>query len=232
RRELFPNIRDRARATWILNANSNTDRKRPELTLRAFAGIAAEHPEAMLVLHCRAARPGLDLRIERDRLGLRDSVILTEQERQGPYDEARLGALYSACELGVNSASAEGWGLAAFEHALHGAAQILPAHATLHEIWGTAPAWVATGGEVLIDQAFSGNEACVEALSGAMRALLECPERRVAVADACALRAASPHYQWDAVGLRWRELLGRVAVSVPPRGSTIPGIPRWEAVHP
>ena len=55
---------------WLLNANRNDWRKRPELTMRAFAPIAERHPDARLVMHCTPRRPDMDLRIERARLGL------------------------------------------------------------------------------------------------------------------------------------------------------------------
>ncbi|WP_164000043.1 glycosyltransferase family 4 protein [Pyxidicoccus caerfyrddinensis] len=230
RRELFPRWLHRAAGTWLLNGNRHDSRKRPELTLRAFASLAADHPAATLVLHCRAARPGLNLRIERDRLGLRGSVILTEEEGEPVYDESRLGALYSACEIGVNSASAEGWGLVAFEHALHGAAQVLPDHETLRELWGAAPVWVKTGREVVVDEVFSGAEPDVGALAEAMRGLLKRVAHRQAVANACARRAAAPAYRWDAAGRLWCELLGRVRFRAcrPVAGTS----PRQEDTHP
>jgi D-inositol-3-phosphate glycosyltransferase len=210
RAELLPRRPDRHEGRWLLNANRNDARKRPELTVRAFAAIADQVPTATLVLHCEVARRGVDLRIDRDRFGLRESLILTKEADQRPWSSGRLRRLYGSCEIGVNTASGEGWGLVAFEHALCGGAQILPAHATLREIWGDAPSWIATGDDAPIDEAFSGRTPDVDALSGALLELLTQPARTRQVAAACRRRAADPRYGWDEVGTRWRMLVSRL----------------------
>ena len=96
---------------WLLNANRNDWRKRPELTMRAFAPIAERHPDARLLMHCNPRRHDMDLRIERARLGLVDRVILTRDENQRPWPEERLSQLYASCEIGVSTTMAEAWGL-------------------------------------------------------------------------------------------------------------------------
>jgi len=41
-------------------------------------------------------------------------------------DDRELNLLYNACDVGLNTASSEGWGMVSFEHAATGAAQIVP----------------------------------------------------------------------------------------------------------
>jgi hypothetical protein len=41
----------------------------------------------------------------------------------------------NACDVGINRAMGEGWGLASFEHAAAGAAQVVPNHTACSEIW-------------------------------------------------------------------------------------------------
>ena len=207
RERLFPDHSGDFGACWLLNANRNDIRKRPELTLRAFARVAEQHLDATLVLHCAPRRRGLDLRIERDRLGLRGRVILTKELDDTPWPLAALNELYHCCEIGVNSASGEGWGLVAFEHAARGGAQILPQHPSLLEIWGSAPAWIGLGPEVRADSICVGREPDVNALALAMSDLIARPARRHEVAAACAARAADPLLRWSAVGERWLELV-------------------------
>ncbi len=54
----------------------------------------------------------------------------------------RLNLIYNACDIGLNTASGEGWGLAAFEHAATGAAQIVPRHTACAELWEGAAEFV------------------------------------------------------------------------------------------
>ena len=113
-------------------------------------------------MHCNPRRRNLNLRDERARLGLDDRVILTRDEPPTRWSEHRLSRLYACCEIGVSSTMAEGWGLIAFEHALHGAAQVMPRHAALAEIWGDAPVWAPLGQQMRVDRVFDGAEPQVD----------------------------------------------------------------------
>ena len=216
-----------AGATWILNANRNDQRKRPELTLRAFAECCTQPGEALLVLHCTPARRGLDLRMERDYYGLRNKVLFTSEINPGCWSDEDIGRLYESCDIGVNSALGEGWGLIAFEHALCGGAQIMPRHAGLAEIWGAAPAWVNVGPQTIpTDDVFSGQFAETESLTKVMKGLIQDRGLATAVAKACAVRAASAELSWDSVGERWRDLLKKQT-----RGAATFGQARWRVAR-
>jgi glycosyltransferase involved in cell wall biosynthesis len=204
----------------VLNANRNDWRKRPELTLRAFAAVVERHPDARLVLHCNPRRRDVDLRVESKRLRLGDHVILTHDRDDQPWPERRLSQLYACCDVGVNSALAEAWGMVAFEHALHGAAQVLPAHPALREIWGDAPAWAPVGETVRVDNVFEGAAPVVERLSSILLDLVGQPERARAVGDACARRAGNPMFSWRHVGDAWCRLVARIL-----DGGRVPEVP-------
>lgn len=195
---------------WLLNANRNDWRKRPELTMRAFAPIAKRHPDARLVLHCNPRRRDMDLRIERARLDLGDQVMLTRDENQPPWPEDRLTLLYASCEIGVSSTMAEAWGLVAFEHARHGAAQVLPRHAGLAEIWGDAPVWVPLGQSTRVDMTFGGAEPQVDALTAILLNLIERPQDMHSAGQACQRRAQDPSLSWETVGTHWLTLIAKL----------------------
>jgi D-inositol-3-phosphate glycosyltransferase len=195
---------------WLLNANRNDWRKRPELTMRAFAPIAERHPDARLVMHCNPRRHDMDLRIERARLDLGDRVVLTLDENQQPWPEERLSRLYASCEIGVSSTMAEAWGLVAFEHALHGAAQVMPRHAGLAEIWGDAPLWVPLGQRTRVDMTFGGGEPQVDALTAILLNLIQCPQDIRSAGQACQRRAVDPSLSWETVGTQWLTLIAKV----------------------
>lgn len=206
REELFPTYARQAGNTWLLNANRNDARKQPELTLQAFAQVAAVHPHTTLVLHCLPRRPGLDLLLLCHRLGLRENVIFSRASAQ-VWPEPALAQLYACCEIGVNSALGEGWGLVAFEHACHGGAQVLPAHDGLCEIWNDAPYWVAAGEPHYIDEVFTGQVPAAADLAQALTDLVGQPAQVARVAAACGQQARRPAISWAAVGAAWRALL-------------------------
>jgi D-inositol-3-phosphate glycosyltransferase len=216
RAELLPD-QDPGAGPWLLHANRNDWRKRPELTMQAFAAVAERHPRARLVMHSNLRRRDLDLRVERARLGLEDRVILTRDAPPTRWSESRLSRLYACCEIGVSSTMAEGWGLVAFEHALHGAAQVMPRHAALGEIWGDAPAWAPVGRQMRVDGVFDGAEPRVDALAAILLGLVERPEVARSVGQACERRARDPALSWDAVGAQWRTLVSEVLASRPSR---------------
>jgi D-inositol-3-phosphate glycosyltransferase len=207
RATLFPALTHLAGRTWLLNANRNDERKCPELCLQAFARIAASVPDTALLLHCEPQRPGVDLRYEADRLGLADQVIFTRDLIPGIWSDDQLWQLYSCCEIGLNSALAEGWGLIAFEHALHGGAQVMPAHAGLKEIWGTAPEWVSVGEASVIDHVFAGKMPVIETFSAALLHLIQDPEARRANSEACHDKARQQQFSWKTISIEWRELI-------------------------
>ncbi len=195
---------------WFLNANRNDWRKRPELTMRAFAPIAKRHPDARLVMHCHPSRPDMDLRIERVRLGLEQRVIFSQDEGQQSWPEEQLALLYASCEIGVSSTMAEAWGLVGFEHALHAAAQILPKHAGLAEIWGDAPSWIPPGSPTRVDMTFAGAEPQVDPLTEVMLNLIEHPDIMRSVGLACRRRAGDRSLSWEAVGSQWLTLIAKL----------------------
>jgi glycosyltransferase involved in cell wall biosynthesis len=209
RAELIPDAGSVA-GPWLLNANRNDWRKRPELTMRAFAPIAERHPDARLVMHCNPCRHDMDLRIERARLGLVDRVILTRDANQRPWPEERLSLLYASCEIGVSTTMAEAWGLVAFEHARHGAAQVMPRHAGLAEIWGDAPVWVPLGQRTRVDMTFGGAEPQVDPLTAILLNLIEHPPDMHSAGRACQRRARDPSLSWETVGTQWLTLIAKL----------------------
>lgn len=212
RHQLLPAAGRHTEKVWILNANRHDGRKCPELTLRAFATIHTLVPAVVLVMHCNPKRPGVNLRIERDRLGLLDQVIFTRDEIPGPWSDAQLSDLYSCCEIGVSSALGEGWGLIPFEHALRGGAQILPAHAGLVELWEDAPQWVPVSASMRMDAVSSGLAPNVDVLAAAMLALAQDATLTRQKADACGLHARRASFSWDTVGSQWLDLIARLLV--------------------
>lgn len=208
RAALFPAFAQRAEGVWLLNANRNDYRKQPELTIAAFAQIQKEIPEATLVMHCHPERPGMDLLAECNRLGLGDNIIFTHETYPDLLTDEQLTQLYNCCEIGINTALAEGWGLISFEHALCHAAQIIPAHRGQQEIWGAAPLWIPVIETVPADYVFSGQVPQTETLAAAIHHMVTNAQVRQQVAERCAVHAANPRFSWAQVGDSWKKLVG------------------------
>jgi D-inositol-3-phosphate glycosyltransferase len=178
----------------VLNANRDTDRKRLDLTVRAFAALARHAPDARLVLvH------GHRLLDEAQRLGVRERVSVPA----GPLDDHTLNLYFNAADVGVNTSTAEGWGLIALEHASSGVAQVVPDHPACREIWDgnavlapCAAGAVEGYGEVSVD-------GCAQRLSQLHR---DRPGRRRW--DEAARRvAATERYGWEHLAEQWWRIL-------------------------
>jgi glycosyltransferase involved in cell wall biosynthesis len=184
-----PELRD---AFVVLNANHANRRKRVDLTVAGFEAMARTRPRAFLHLH-RAGAADAGARL----------------------DDERLNLLYNACDVGVNTSAAEGFGLVSFEHAAAGAAQVVPDHGAPAELWAgralLVPTEPAGDGGALVS---------AEGVAAALAALHDDPALLERTASACCAYARSEPLGWPAVAARWRELLGGVVAA--PRAPRVP----------
>ena len=203
-------IRDGGSAFIVLNANRNQPRKRIDLTLDGFARFAKGKPETVqLLLHMGLSDVGWAIRRLATRYGIEERLILTGPLSGGPpsISDEQLNLVYNACDVGINTSGAEGWGLPAVEHAATGAAQIVPRHSACEEIWtGSAELLdapdLATQPSTLLDFRFPRATGVAEALE---RLYADADARR-RVADRCYQVATRPEYAWSALSARWEGL--------------------------
>lgn len=135
----------------VLNANRNQPRKRIDLTLQVFRRFVDLVPgaDARLYLHMGLQDHGIRILAEADRLGIENRLLFTRFDKAHPVvSDEQLNLVYNACDIGLNTAEAEGWGLVAFEHAAARRAQLVPDHTGCGEAWrghaGLIPATVGT----------------------------------------------------------------------------------------
>lgn len=176
RERLFADRPEIAEAFIVLNANLDMRRKRFDLTVDGFSDMARDRPRAWLHLH-RSERRG-----ER---------ILSSP---GVLDDEGLNLLYNGCDVGINTAAAEGFGLVALEHAAAGAAQVVPGHGAPADIWGDDA--------VLLPEAPSAGD-----VAAALAGLHDDAELLAEMCVRAQERAWSPALGWAAVAERWRDLL-------------------------
>ncbi|MEU6662038.1 glycosyltransferase family 4 protein [Streptomyces sp. NPDC046821] len=185
-----------ARDTIILNANRDTPRKRLDVTLQAFAQVADETPHTRLIL-----THGQRLRDDARHPSLRDRVFIPDLP---PDTDSALNHYYNSADIGLNTCTAEGWGMVAFEHAATGAAQIMPGHPALCEIWGPAATFVP-----FAPSEVDGYGLVAPAdVADALLSLCRDRERADRLGEQARARACSAGFNWAGIARRWSALLG------------------------
>lgn len=210
RQRLFPDDAELRDAFLVLNANRNSRRKRIDVTMGGFAAFAADKPAGVkLLLHMAREGDGWHLPSLARRLGIEDRLILTTGEDAHPsLSDAELNTLYNACDVGVNTASAEGWGLVSFEHGATGAAQVVPDHTSPAELWRGAAELLPVA--MTVTEPGDLTEAHLVtplALAQALGRLYRDAEYRGRLGRAAFANAHRSEYRWDGIAERWRLLL-------------------------
>jgi D-inositol-3-phosphate glycosyltransferase len=214
KRLVFGDLPDPAGSFVVLNASRPDKRKRVDLTIRGFAMFAAGKPtNVRLCLHHAvmgdAAERELGPVIRECGLGERLSVNPLGSQIVG---DDGLNLLYNACDVGINTAMGEGWGLVSFEHGAAGAAQIVPDHTACAELWrGCAELVPPASSYVPEFSPLEMGEVSPEGVAQALEALHRDPGRREELARAAVSLAQNPAYSWDVVARQFDELVEGVA---------------------
>jgi D-inositol-3-phosphate glycosyltransferase len=214
KRRVFGDRPDVDESFVVLNASRPDKRKRVDLTVRGFAEFAAGKPaNVRLCLHHpvmgEAAERELEPVIRECGLGERLSVNPLGGQIVG---DDELNLLYNACDVGINTAMGEGWGLVSFEHGAAGAAQIVPDHTACAELWrGCAELIPPSRSYVPEFSPLEMGEVSPEGVAEALEALYRDPGRRQELARAAASVAQNPAYSWDAVSRQFEELFAGLA---------------------
>jgi D-inositol-3-phosphate glycosyltransferase len=220
RRRLFPGRPELHDAFIVLNANVPYPRKRLDLTIRAFARFAQNKPDSVfLYLHlvraddriCRGLRECV--RAE----GIEHRTLINLMNPAGErLSDASLNLLYNACDVGINTAMGEGWGLVNFEHAATGAAQVLPNHSTFIEHWtGAAELVEIAGTEYFFHEHTEMYVVSPEDAARKLDLIYRDPHHRRAVAKAARARATAEKFRWSVIGNRLDEILIRRLMNRP-----------------
>jgi D-inositol-3-phosphate glycosyltransferase len=213
KRQLFGDDEELCNSFIVLNANRNQPRKRIDVTMKGFALFAADKPNNVrLYLHMGIDDIGWNILTLAKRYGITDRLILTNQSRSIPcVSDAELNVIYNACEVGLNTSSSEGWGLVSFEHGATRAAQIVPRHGSVEELWiGQAemlePTLCVTEPLCLTDTYLITPEEVAKKLERLYRD----PAYLDSLAARALANARRPEYQWENIANRWGETFSEV----------------------
>ena len=226
--KFFPIEQDEARKSLgipldkfiVLNANRNQPRKRIDLTIKAFAEFAVDKPNACLYLHMGEKDLGWDVRslfdseMSRKNLTSDSRLFMTSANidyTNAPPDEL-LNRIYNACDVGINTADGEGWGLIPFEHASCRKAQVVPNHTSCRDIWkGKAlltdvAAWVR-------DKDLGVERGIIDVKDAAaqLTKLYNDKEFKEQVADDCYAVTQNPSYRWDRIAEGFEKAMEEVS---------------------
>jgi glycosyltransferase involved in cell wall biosynthesis len=209
RKKLFPNRPDLWDAFIVLNANRNQPRKRIDITLESFAIFARNKPPSVkLYLHMARQDAGWDIFALARRFGIQERLLVTVSDNGFPnISTKQLNYIYNSCDVGINTSSAEGWGLVSFEHAATKAAQIVPCHTTQIEIWSGAaelirPRFLLVNEKVLTNAYLVAAEDVADALEH----LYTDPPYRCKLEQAAYNTATQKRYHWDTIATQWDNL--------------------------
>jgi len=193
----------------VLNANRNMPRKRIDLTMQGFAEFAKDKPpNVKLYLHMALQDTGWNVIALAKRYGIFDRLIMTRADNVAPdFPDKQLNLLYNACDVGITTTTGEGWGMVAFEHAATRAAQVMPRHTSLADLWKSAaefvdPVMKLTWPGNLTD----GHFVSPPGVAAALERLYEDREYRDTMAQAAYLNATRSEFKWSAAVVQWKKL--------------------------
>jgi glycosyltransferase involved in cell wall biosynthesis len=213
RRLLFPGMDAPADRFIVLNANRNQPRKRIDTTIRGFALFAEGKPANVhLFLHMGVEDVGWNVILLARRYGVEDRVLMSSLNKviQG-VSAQQLNRVYNACDVGLNTSSAEGWGLPSFEHAATRAAQVVPRHSACAELW--------EGSALLVEPALSvinekirteGWLVTPEGVAGALERLYADRGLLDEMSERAYRNATRTEYRWENISARWDALFREV----------------------
>ncbi|MBL8311902.1 MAG: glycosyltransferase [Burkholderiales bacterium] len=193
----------------VLNANRNMPRKRIDLTMQGFALFARGKPaNVKLYLHMATEDSGWNVLLLAKRYGIYDRLIMTRADNVRPtFDDATMNLLYNACDVGLTTSTGEGWGMVAFEHGATRAAQVMPRHTSLAELWNGVAEFIEPVGRMTWPGNLTeGHVVSAEGVAAALQRVYENPDLRDDLAQRAYANAHRPEFAWDSVALQWRRL--------------------------
>jgi glycosyltransferase involved in cell wall biosynthesis len=220
RRMLFPGMSDLEERFIVLNANRNQPRKRIDTTLRGFALFAeGKPPHVNLFLHMGVEDVGWNVVQLARRYGVEDRVLMSSLSKVIQGVSARqLNLVYNACDVGLNTSTAEGWGLPSFEHAATGAAQVVPRHSACAELWEGSGVLVEPALNIVYEKILTeGWLVTPEGVAEALERLYADREYLREMSERAYRNATRAEYRWENIAARWDALFREVLAGAEPR---------------
>lgn len=196
----------------VLNANRPVPRKRIDLTLEAFARFAEGKPVSVkLYLHHWQLDESEEeaMRAQIEALGINERVLLsTLTQGQQHLSDSELNRLYNACDVGINTAMGEGWGMVSFEHAATGAPQLVPNHSACAALWQESGILIPVSKRYVPEfSPLEMGEVNVQAAADGLEQLYSKPALYEHYANASLEQVDHPLCDWENIGKQWLAVL-------------------------
>lgn len=139
-------------------------------------------------------------------------MLSTNQHGIPALSKKKLNLLYNCCNVGVNSCMAEGWGLVSVEHAITGAAQIVPAHTATKEIFGGIAGLedflVKCSGKFTFDNVMTvGELVSIDDMAAKMQKVYQDEQFCKTAGEAAMNYLTSPRFHWKNIAEQWKEII-------------------------
>lgn len=212
KRRAFPDQPHLWNAPVILNGNRPWQRKRLDLTLEGFARfLEINNHEIYLYLHLPNASDEDRKILEQKNaeLGIENNVVMRNCEWLSVED---LNAIYNACEVGINTAMGEGWGLISCEHAATGAAQIVTGDEQMRDIRQTSAVYAET-------KTVEKIRACphveyrvtdAESVAQSLNALFSDKDFLRERSHVAQIKMNDPRFDWKVIEKQWSHLFSEI----------------------
>ena len=143
-----------------------------------------------------------DTEMKRRGLSSDNRMIMTATNidyTNAPPDEL-LNKIYNACDVGINTANGEGWGLIPFEHASCRKPLVLPNHTSFGDIW-KGSALLADVAAWVYDKDLGVERGIVDVSDAAVKLTKLYTDKAFYndVAESCFKVTQNPAYRWDRI---------------------------------
>jgi len=193
----------------ILNGNTNTARKKIQFSLDAFALFCATGRDAQMVLTCPIDIEETYCSEDVKRLYASGKIITLRQTYDDPeLHDDDMNIVFNACDIGLNTALAEGWGLVSWEHAATGAVQFVSASPVIKEIWDDAAEFFETiKTPIAGEKGQFGYVVDPVDVSSKIIALYDDKKRLEQMSTRCFMHVTQQKFSWTSVAKTWVEIM-------------------------
>lgn len=197
----------------VLNANRNQPRKKLDITMKGFALFADGKPDNVKIyMHSGVRDTSVDLIKQAKRWHIDNRVIFTSVATGiQRVPRTKLNQIYNATDVGINTSLGEGWGLTNVEHAVTGAAQIVPRHSSCQELFLDCGLLMEPITDVTFDQSETvGKMTTPEEVARNLDILYNDREILQYLSAKGKEKFLRPEYQWKTIAQQWADVFERV----------------------
>lgn len=159
-------------------------------------------------MHCGVRDASIDVIKEAKRYDIEKRLIFTSVNPGiQRVTKEKLNLIYNACDVGINTSLGEGWGLTNVEHAVTGAAQIVPRHSSCAELFNDCGLLMETIADWTFDQSETvGRVTTPDEVARCLEVLYRDRDLLKELSEKGRKKFTQPEYQWRTIAGTWRSV--------------------------